>query len=61
MTGCLTDGRLEDDEAGVDEAAPDEVEADQVFGNCKWILIPPWPILGANSFPVIALIIRLDL
>jgi len=51
MAGCLTDGRLVDDEA----------EAEQVFCNCKWILIPPQPILGVNSFPVIALIIRLDL
>ena len=51
MAGCLTDGRLVDDEAGVDE----------VFCNCKWILIPPRPILGPNSFPVIALMIRFEL
>ena len=61
MTRCLTDGQPEDDEAGVDKAVNDEVEADQVFCNSIWILIPSQPILGANSFPVIALTICFDL
>src|SRR5205814_5727828 len=51
------------DEGPKEDGPKDEglTGAEVTFCNFKWTLIPPRLILGANSFPVIALIIRVDL
>ena len=58
-----TDKELTGEEIPRDEVPTDRIltGAEMTLCNFKWTFIPPRFILGANSFPVIALTIRFDL